>query len=147
MTAVKRAAAAELSAARSALEGERSARLEIEAELGSVRDELAKAVARAETLARKLAASGNGGGGNRKRKPTDSGNAGSGNGAPKQQPEEEIDEAPADLDSEAKVLWFLDKGYSASKAGVMAGLTDSRGRQIARLRKPAPKGIDEGGAQ
>lgn len=149
MTAVKRAASAELAAARSALEGERSARLETETELGSVRDELAKAVARTETLARKLAASGSGQGGNRKRKPagSGSGNAGSGNGIPNQQPEEELDEAPADLDSEAKVLWFLDKGYSASKAGVMAGLTDSRGRQIARLAREAPKGIDEGGSQ
>lgn len=55
-------------------------------------------------------------------------------------------EPPADLDSEARVLWYLDKGYSASKAGVMAGLTDSRGRQIARLAREAPKGIDEGGA-
>ncbi len=149
MTAVKRAASAELAAARSALAGERSARLETETELGAVRDELAKAVARTETLARKLAASGSGQGGNRKRKPagSGSGNAGSGNGIPAQQPEEEIDEAPADLDSEAKVLWFLDKGYSASKAGVMAGLTDSRGRQIARLAREAPKGIDEGGSQ
>lgn len=149
MTAVKRAAAAELIAAQSALEGERSARLETETELGSVRDELARAVAKAEALARKLAAAGNGQGGSRKRKPagSGSGNAGSASGIPKQQPEEEIDEAPADLDSEAKVLWFLDKGYSASKAGVMAGLTDSRGRQIARLAREAPKGIDEGGSQ
>ncbi len=53
------------------------------------------------------------------------------------------DEAPADLDSEAKVLWYLDKGYSASKAGLAAGLTDSRGRQIARdLAKAAPRGQD-----
>jgi len=47
--------------------------------------------------------------------------------------------APDDLDSEAKVLWYLDKGHSASKAGVYAGLTDSRGRQIARLAKQAPR--------
>jgi hypothetical protein len=149
MTAVKRGASAELAAAQSTLAGERSARLEAETELGSVRDELAKAVARTEALARKLAASGSGQGGNRKRKPagSGSGNAGSGNSIPNQQPEEEIDEAPADLDSEAKVLWFLDKGFSASKAGVMAGLTDSRGRQIARLAREAPKGIDEGGSQ
>jgi hypothetical protein len=52
------------------------------------------------------------------------------------------DEAPADLDSEAKVLWYLDKGYSASKAGTLSGLTDSRGRQIARLAATAPKGPD-----
>jgi hypothetical protein len=55
--------------------------------------------------------------------------------APADTPDED---APADLDSEAKVLWYLDKGLSASKAGIRAGLTDSRGRQIARLRKPAP---------
>jgi hypothetical protein len=53
------------------------------------------------------------------------------------------EEAPADLDSEAKVLWYLDKGYSASAAGKAAGLTDSRGRQIARdLAKTAPTGQD-----
>lgn len=148
MTAVKRAASAELAAARSALEGERSARLETEAEVGVLRDELAKAVARTETLARKLAASGSGQGGSRKRKPTGSGsgNPGSGNGDQRRQPGE-VGEAPADLDSEARVLWFLDKGYSASQAGVKAGLTDSRGRQIARLAREAPKGIDEGGVQ
>ena len=146
MTAVKRAAAAELAAAESALAGERSVRLEAETELGTVRDELAKAEVRAEALARKLAASGSGQAGNRKRKPagSGSGNPGPGNGTREQQLDEETDEAPADLDSEANVLWFLDKGYSASKAGVMAGLTDSRGRQIARLAREAPKGIDEG---
>lgn len=61
-------------------------------------------------------------------------------------PEDMPDEAaPDDLDSEAKVLWYLDKGYSASKAGVFAGLTDSRGRQIARLKKAAPTDTVDGG--
>lgn len=79
---------------------------------------------------------------------------GSGNRARKMQPaaaavadRDEIEDAPEDLDSEAKVLWYLDRGVSASKAGVRAGLHDSRGRQIARLRREAPKGIDEGGSQ
>ena len=50
----------------------------------------------------------------------------------------------SDVDAEALVLKYLDEGHSASKAGVMAGLSDSRGRQIARkLATAAPKGQDE----
>ena len=144
MTAVKRAAAAELSAAQSALEGERSARQQAEDDREAARAETAAAAAKAEALERNAAAAGNGQSGNRKRKPGGSGNPRPGNGDRKQL--EEAGEAPADLDSEARVLWFLDKGYSASQAGVKAGLTDSRGRQIARLAREAPKGIDEGGS-
>lgn len=114
---------------------------------------MAEALARVADLTAPESVTGNGGGGSGPRKPRrqKAGNA-SGNGTRERQlaagPEVTADdEAPADLDSEAKVLWFLDKGYSASKAGVMAGLTDSRGRQIARLAREAPKGIDEGGAR
>lgn len=42
-----------------------------------------------------------------------------------------------DLDAEARILALIDEGYSASKAGVMAGKSDSYGRQVARLHKPA----------
>lgn len=132
---------------RAALDAERAAAEALRTELGIVREELARAVAKAEAMSRKLAAGGNGRGGNGRRKPGGNGNAGgSGNGTPARQPEE-VEEAPADLDSEAKVLWFLAKGYSASQAGIKAGLTDGRGRQIARLAREAPKGIDEGSAQ
>ncbi len=54
----------------------------------------------------------------------------------------------ADLDSEALVLQYMSEGLSASAAGIKAGLTDSRGRQIARkFAAAAPVGQDaEGGA-
>lgn len=93
-----------------------------------------------------------GGSGREASRPRAGSAAGNGNRARKPQPvavavsPDEVGDAPEDLDSEAKVLWYLDRGLSASKAGVKAGLHDSRGRQIARLRKPAPKGIDEGGS-
>lgn len=54
---------------------------------------------------------------------------------------------PSDLDAEALVLWHVDKGASASEAGRLAGLSDSRGRQIVReLAKKAPQGVDPAGA-
>ncbi len=128
---------------RAALDAERETREAAQAELADIRAQLARAVAKAEALTRQQA--GNGRGGSRKRKP-----GGSGNGDPERPPAtgpgDGADEAPADLDSEAKVLWYLDKGYNASQAGLKAGLTDSRGRQIARLAREAPKGIDEEGA-
>lgn len=40
-----------------------------------------------------------------------------------------------ELDTEARVLALVDKGYSASRAGIVAGVTDARGRQIARLAR------------
>lgn len=151
--------AAEESALRAELEAERASRERAEAgrkaALGQAAESDAKAVTltrKVEVLERKLA-------GLPKRKQGGNGSdAGSGNGTRKRQPvtapaeapvtapEDEAEEAPADLDSEAKVLWYLDQGLTASKAGVKAGLTDSRGRQIARLKRPAPKGVDEGGA-
>lgn len=48
-------------------------------------------------------------------------------------------EDAVDLDTEALILKYIDEGHSASKAGVLAGVTDSRGRQVARLHRPAPK--------
>jgi hypothetical protein len=50
-----------------------------------------------------------------------------------------------DLDTEARILALIDQGYSASKAGVLAGTSDSYGRQVARLAKAAktePAGAD-----
>jgi hypothetical protein len=138
---------AEETVLRESLAGERSARLQAEAERDAARQEAANVTAKAATfLERELAAF---------RQRTGNGNAGgagssggAGNGTRKRvtAPDDtDEEEAPSDLDSEARVLWYLDRGYSASKAGVKAGLTDGRGRQIARLRRPAPKGIDEGG--
>jgi hypothetical protein len=55
---------------------------------------------------------------------------------------------PSDLDAEALVLWHVDKGKSASAAGILAGLSDSRGRQIVRdLAKKAPRGVDAAGTE
>jgi hypothetical protein len=47
--------------------------------------------------------------------------------------------AGMDLSTEALVLKYIGEGKSASEAGRLAGVTDSRGRQIARdLAAPAP---------
>jgi hypothetical protein len=115
---------------------------EAEAERNAERERATAATAEADALRRELAEARRGNDDRKRdRKPT-------GNGTRKRAPEtgngDGTDEAPEDLDSEAKVLWFLAKGYSASQAGIRAGLTDSRGRQIARVAREAPRGIDEG---
>ena len=46
------------------------------------------------------------------------------------------EDAP-DLDAEALILKYLAEGHSASQAGVMAGKSDSYGRQVARLARAA----------
>lgn len=148
------AEASELAMVRAELETARGALEPARADLATARAEMGRLAARAETLERKLATAT---GRKQPRKPagatgrkpaaatapetaavTGSATAPETDGITA--PEEA--EAPEDLDSEAKVLWYLDKGLSASRAGIAAGLTDSRGRQIARLRKPAPKGQD-----
>jgi hypothetical protein len=115
------------------------------AELGSVREDLADArreaeaaTRRAEATARKLeAATGSGKGGNGTRKPA----AATGRKASVPAPEipaVDPDDLPGnwdELDSEARVLFLVDAGLSASKAGLAAGVTDARGRQIARAAK------------
>jgi hypothetical protein len=158
MTATRKAAIAELASALAALAAEREARAEAGAFADGLRDECdqarqreADATAEVDALRRELAAerAGNAtGNGDRKRKPATGSRtvratgSRSGQGAGP----DDIEDAPEDLDAEAKVLWYLDRGVKASPAGVRAGLTDSRGRQIARLRRPAPKGLDEGGS-
>jgi hypothetical protein len=50
-----------------------------------------------------------------------------------------------DLDAEARILKYIAEGHSASKAGVLAGKSDSYGRTVARLAKAAktePAGDD-----
>jgi hypothetical protein len=54
-----------------------------------------------------------------------------------------------ELDTETKVLFLVnEKGYSGSAAGVGAGVTDARGRQIVRIAKgltgTAPQDIVDG---
>jgi hypothetical protein len=151
-TAVLVQADAEEDSLRAALEAERTARQQAEADCDTARAEAGKAVAKAEALARKLAATSKpeaGRGSGRKRDAVTTGN-GTGNDTrkplPVTAPGGPEEEAPEDLDSEARVLWFLDKGYSASQAGIKAGLSDGRGRQIARLAREAPKGIDQEGS-
>lgn len=132
---------ANVSALRKELEAERTAHEGTEAER-------AEAVAKAETTARKLetiTARNRRGATARKRGPATGRKPEPVTGpatGPLEMPEET---APDDLDSEAKVLWYLAKGHSASKAGVFSGLTDSRGRQIARLAKTAPTDTVDGG--
>jgi Protein of unknown function (DUF2637) len=123
-----------------ALDAGREAREALGRDLAATRDELARMTAKAEALTRKLAAGGSGRSGNGNRKGAGNGSGRSGNAGRRT---EEIEEAPADLDSELKVLWYLDRGLNPSQAGKRAGLTDRRGRQIAGLREPAPKGIDQ----
>lgn len=146
--AVMRAENDERAGLRAALEAEREARTAAESALEPLRSELAQAEARAETLARKL-----GGNGTRKRAGTtgrQSTRKPAGITGRKQEgatgsvtaPEDGSEET-ADLDAEALVLKYLAEGMSASEAGRKAGLSDSRGRQIARkLAKTAPQGID-----
>lgn len=127
----------EISALRKAVSG-------AEAEREAARSEAEALTARVESLTRKLA-------GNGTRKPAGSGTrkgtgntarkpAGSRSGSGAEADAEPGTEVPADLDSEALVLMHLSKGKSASEAGRLAGLSDARGRQIARkLAKTAPQ--------
>jgi hypothetical protein len=142
---------AALSAERDARTAAEAALAPLTAELATARTELGNAYARAETLARKLEAAT---GRNRRAATARKSPAATGRKSEKATGPEtapvtapEGPEAPDDLDSEAKVLWYLDKGYSASKAGTLAGLTDSRGRQIARLKKTAPADAVDGGQE
>jgi hypothetical protein len=62
--------------------------------------------------------------------------AGPGSSAPEDVP---------DLDAEARILALIAEGHSASQAGILAGKSDSYGRQVARLAKAAktePAGAD-----
>lgn len=122
---------------------------DVRAELDRAREEVAKLTRKLEaaTARKRRTATGRKSGAATARKPDPV----TGSATAPQEPvitAPEIDEeAPADLDSEAKVLWYMDQGLSASAAGKAAGLTDSRGRQIARLRKPAPTDIVDSGPQ
>jgi Protein of unknown function (DUF2637) len=112
-----------------------------EAERDQAQTELADAVAKAEILARKLG--GNGGrkgAGNSGRKAARKPTGTTGRPKPEATAPETAPDETADVDSEALVLKYLAEGYSASEAGRKAGLSDSRGRQIARnLAKTAPQ--------
>ncbi len=142
----------ELAALRAELNEAREASRAVQADLATARAEAAEATARAEALARKLAAipkPGAARGSSRKPagKPTGSA-TGSGTRKPDTVtgPQDSGGDA-ADVDREALVLKYLGEGHTASEAGRLAGLTDSRGRQIARkLAKAAPEGLDGGGS-
>jgi hypothetical protein len=49
-----------------------------------------------------------------------------------------------DMDAEARILALIAEGHSASKAGILAGKSDSYGRQVARLARTAPQDIVDG---
>lgn len=136
------AAADERTALRVELEAAREALEPVQADLVTARAELARVTAKAEALTRKLeAASARKRGGTTARKPAR---------ATARKPEPATGPATApqadsDVDREALVLKYLADGKSASEAGRLAGLSDSRGRQIAReLAKAAPSGADGG---
>lgn len=122
----------------------------LETELGEVRRETETAAEQAEELTRKLAAAtrkrsaGNGGNGSRK---PEAGSARKDGNATGRKAETGRPVAPAlspedlpgnwdELDTEARVLFLVnEKGFSGSRAGIEAGVTDARGRQIARVAK------------
>lgn len=64
-------------------------------------------------------------------------------------PPDADDEVPVGLDGEALILWWLDKGLSASQAGVKSGFAAGYGRRVARkyreLSEKAPDGGEAGG--
>jgi hypothetical protein len=69
--------------------------------------------------------------------------------APRKQPApvpEPAAEETVGIDAEARILELIAEGHSASEAGVLAGKSDSYGRQVARTAKKlavaAPKGPD-----
>jgi hypothetical protein len=134
--ATERAEADERTALRAEAEASRVAREEAVADLDTARAELSAAVMKAEALTRKLeTATG------RKRGAATGRKRGTVTGR-KQSPVTPAataslspEAAGMDLDTEALVLKYIGEGHSASEAGVMAGVTDGRGRQIARLAK------------
>jgi hypothetical protein len=119
----------------------------LEGERDTARGEAETAAARAEALTRKLVAAT--GSGTRKRAPGNAARKPAGNGARKPPPATAPapPETPAlgeadlpgnwdELDTETKVLFLVnEKGFSGSAAGVGAGVTDARGRQIVRIAK------------
>jgi hypothetical protein len=139
------AAGDERTALRAQLEDARAAVEPLLADLETARSELARVTAKADTLTRKLAtatARKQGAATGRKRAPATARKPEPVTGSATA-PEDSADET-ANVDKEALVLRYLAEGYSASKAGIKAGLSDSRGRQIARdLAKAAPQGVDE----
>ena len=62
------------------------------------------------------------------------------------EPVPEPEPETVDVDAEARILQLIGEGHSASKAGILAGKSDSYGRQVARtakkLTETAPKGQD-----
>lgn len=130
--AAEAAAADERTMLRAELETVMAVKETLASELEAARGELVQAVAKTEALTRKLA-----GNGTRKRG-TATGRKQGREPAPATAPED-----MPDVDREALVLRYLADGKSASAAGRLAGLSDSRGRQIARdLAKAAPQGPD-----
>lgn len=146
------------SAGQDALAAEREKRGAAEAELESARAALARMTAKAETLTRKLAAaSGRKQGGssrtrNRNQEPEP---------AARPEPEPQAEEA-VDIDAEARIIQLLAEGKigvedgilqlvasgrTPSKAGVLAGRSDSYGRAVARkareLAEAAPGGHED----
>ncbi|HEX5268915.1 MAG TPA: hypothetical protein VFW33_00445, partial [Gemmataceae bacterium] len=135
---------AELEALRVDLAGkEEAARAALEplrAELGTAQGDLAEALARAEALTRKLAAAT---GRKQTRKPGGTTGRKPATATGRKDGTATAPEEVSDVDAEALVLKYLAEGKSASEAGRLAGLSDSRGRQIARkLAAAAPPGQD-----
>jgi len=150
--AAAREEAAEQDTLAVALAQEQAAREEAQSVLESVRAELAAAAARAEALARKLAAlaprkrpRGSANPRNRKRPEPQAPepDAAAPEPAPATEPEPAAEET-VDIDAEARILRLIAEGHSPSKAGVLAGASDSYGRKVARaardLAAAAPNG-------
>jgi len=149
---------AELAELHAAMEAERTAREAAEAGCGDAEQKAAELAVKAEALTRKLAAAlaskrtrnrKPAGTGTRTRKQPDPAPEAAPEAAPElvAEPAPEPDtEETVDIDAEARILQLIAEGHSPSKAGVLAGRSDSYGRQVARkareLTEAAPKGQD-----
>lgn len=138
---------AELETAHATAAGERAAREEAETAAEALRRDLAAALGNLATATRKLETVTA-----RKRRGATARKPGAATGRKQETATgsvtapETLPEGGADLDAEARVLGYLAEGKSASEAGRLAGVSDSRGRQIARaLAAKAPAGQDSQG--
>ena len=145
---------AELAELRAALEAEREVREAAEAGHEEAEQKAAELTAKAEVLTRKLAAgSGPKRTRNQSRKPAGTRTRNQ-QSAPAPEPAPEVTPEPVaepepetvDVDAEARILQLISEGHSPSKAGILAGASDSYGRKVARtakkLTETAPKGQD-----
>jgi hypothetical protein len=150
--------AAERDALRAELDGEKTARLAAETELAAVAAGLEAMTERAEALARKLTAVPRNRRSSPRRKPAGTAARKPAGAAaePAAEPAPEPAAEPAaeeaiSIDAEMRILQLIAEGHTPSRAGVLAGKSDSYGRAIGRKAKDltvaAPEGTELNGAR